>query len=70
MPTYVYECPSCEERQEVVRRITEEEVKPRCKNCCEGDDPDNDDGLEMNRVITPTTFVLKGGCWAKDGYKK
>jgi hypothetical protein len=24
--------------------------------------------VQMDRVITPSTFVLKGGCWARDSY--
>ena len=24
----------------------------------------------MSQVLTPVTFVLKGGGWAKDGYSK
>lgn len=64
MPTYSYECRSCGTTKDIVRGIKEDEVKPKCENCFELGNP------EMQRVITPTTFILKGGCWAKDGYKK
>lgn len=73
MPIYVYQCPSCKKTVEVIRKITDPEKAPTCEDCeshpitC----PDGcSDGPEMERVITPSTFVLKGRGWAKDGYSK
>lgn len=59
MPTYVYECPQCKRSKEIFLKITEE--PPVWCNMCT---------ILMSRVIQPSTFVLKGNCWAKDGYKK
>lgn len=64
MPIYEYECKSCGGKKEVTRGIKDQEVKPKCPNCFELGNP------EMERVISSgTSFVLKGGGWAKDGYK-
>lgn len=60
MPIYEYQCSSCNVRSEVTRGIKEEEVVPRCSTC--------DDHPKMVRVITTTSFILKGKGWAKDGY--
>ena len=59
MPTYVYECPKCKEKVEVVQSITNRVPPVCCKEDC---------NIEMESVISPSTFVLKGSGWAKDGY--
>lgn len=62
MPTYDFECPKCMGRTEVVRSITQSgSIGPLCfvQGC---------DGLQMERVIGATSFVLKGTGWARDGY--
>lgn len=66
MPTYVYRCWKCENRVEVVRKITAEEVVPECKECT---DLEPLGPVSMERVYESTSFILKGSCWAKDGYK-
>lgn len=59
MPTYVYECQKCKSLLELVQKISDES-RPSCEKC---------DAGEMQRVIQPSSFVLKGSGWAKDGYK-
>lgn len=69
MPTYVYECPTCKDRVELVQKF--DEKAPTCEKCehhpvgC----PDGcSNGPDMVKVIVPSTFILKGSGWAKDGY--
>ncbi len=56
MPTYEYEC-SKGHQFEVEQRITEEPLT-RCKIC----------RSKATRLISPSTFILKGGGWYSDGY--
>ncbi|MFQ5514276.1 MAG: FmdB family zinc ribbon protein [Myxococcota bacterium] len=56
MPTYEYEC-SNGHQFEVVQRITDEPLK-RCKLC----------RAKARRLISATSFILKGGGWYSDGY--
>ena len=58
MPTYDYECSKGHEF-EAVQRITEEPLK-RCQIC----------GAKATRLISQTSFILKGGGWYADGYGK
>jgi len=60
MPTYVYECSNCKQRIELVQKITEK-TAPLCMD-------ERCSLREMDTVIVPFTFVLKGSGWAKDGY--
>ena len=74
MPIYEYECKKCGERFEVMQRITEEALttcspdlrkdsenaeEPKVK--CDGDG-------ELKKLISQTSFSLKGGGWYKGGY--
>jgi putative FmdB family regulatory protein len=58
MPIYEYECAKCESDFEVEQRITEDPIKtcPKCKS------------RRVKRVISRTSFVLKGGGWYSDLY--
>ena len=58
MPTYEYEC-SNGHQFEVVQRITAEPVR-ECEVC----------GAETRRLISATSFILKGGGWYSDGYSR
>ena len=62
MPIYEYQCKACGERFEVMQKITEEPLaqKPECekKEC------------EVEKLISSTSFILKGTGWYKDGYDK
>jgi putative FmdB family regulatory protein len=58
MPIYEYECEKCGHQFEREQRITEDPVKtcPACKS------------RRAKRLISLTSFVLKGGGWYNDLY--
>jgi putative FmdB family regulatory protein len=56
MPLYEYKCKKCERLISKVQSITDEPLKT-CE--CKGD---------LVRLISKTSFVLKGKGWFKDGY--
>lgn len=58
MPTYEYRCDACGHEFEREQRITEDPIKgcPSCK------------ARKARRLISRTSFVLKGGGWYSDLY--
>ena len=58
MPIYEYACGGCGNEFETEQRITEDPVKtcPRCRS------------RKVKRLISQTSFVLKGGGWYADLY--
>lgn len=59
MPTYDYTCTSCERESSATQSIKEEPLR-LCPHCGE---------LTLKRLVsTGTTFTLKGGGWASEGY--
>jgi putative FmdB family regulatory protein len=58
MPIYEYACERCEEEFEVEQRITEDPLK-RCPKCR---------SPKVKRLISQTSFVLKGSGWYSDLY--
>jgi len=56
MPTYEYSCPSCG-TFDVEQRITEP-ARSRCDRC----------GGPVTRLISRSSFALRGGGWYADGY--
>ncbi len=58
MPIYEYACERCESEFEVEQRITDNPLKtcPRCRS------------KKVKRLISRTSFVLKGGGWYSDLY--
>ena len=58
MPIYEYACAKCESEFEVEQRITDDPVKtcPKCRS------------RKVKRLISRTSFVLKGGGWYSDLY--
>ena len=58
MPTYEYACDKCGHEFEREQRITEDPVKtcPQCR------------GRKVRRLISNTSFVLKGSGWYSDLY--
>lgn len=60
MPTYEYVCDGCGDEPVVEQRITDEPL-PECPTC-------GTTRPYFRRVISKTSFSLKGGGWAADGY--
>jgi putative FmdB family regulatory protein len=60
MPTYEYLCDACQHEFEREQRISDPPVKtcPRCK------------AQKVKRLISRTSFHLKGGGWYSDLYSK
>ena len=58
MPIYEYACDKCSHEFEVEQRITEDPVKtcPECRS------------RRVKRLISQTSFLLKGGGWHSDLY--
>lgn len=58
MPLYTYRCEACEHEVDVEHKMAD---KPDifCPKCFK----------QMYKAISPTSFSLKGECWAKDGYQ-
>ena len=57
MPIYEYECQKCKKNFEYTQGIKEPK-KESCEEC----------GGSLERLISPSGFVLKGGGWYKDLY--
>jgi putative FmdB family regulatory protein len=57
MPVYEYECGGCNKIFEVQQRIADEPVKV-CPAC----------GGEVRKLISMSSFQLKGSGWYTDGY--
>lgn len=62
MPTYEWECPKCHETIELWQSLADTNKPLCCREEC--------GGIEMMRIISRTSFQLKGSGWAKDGYSK
>jgi putative FmdB family regulatory protein len=58
MPTYEYQCEKCGHEFERDQRITDPPVK-KCPSCR---------ASRVKRLISATSFVLKGGGWYSDLY--
>lgn len=59
MPIYEYKCFKCDDFVEVWKNITDdsEELCPKCQK-------------KMQKNISQSTFILKGGGWYSEGYNK
>jgi putative FmdB family regulatory protein len=58
MPVYEYQCAACQHEFEREQRISEDPIK-KCPKCGK---------LKVKRLISRTSFVLKGGGWYGDLY--
>lgn len=59
MPIYEYECADCGKQFEAFQSISDKPLK-KCQ-FCQG---------TVRRLISSSSFSLKGGGWYKDGYSK
>mgnify|MGYP003572752569 FL=1 len=57
MPIYEYECTECGEVEEAVQKMTDPPLT-RCKKC----------SGELHKLISHSSFQLKGGGWYSDAY--
>ena len=57
MPIYEYQCGKCKKIKEVIHSARFEHFI-RCTKCMS----------QMKKIISKSSFVLKGGGWANDGY--
>lgn len=59
MPIYEYQCQKCQHQFEEIQKVSDPHVAvcPKCNGAVE-------------RLISQTSFSLKGGGWYKDGYAK
>ncbi len=63
MPLYEYKCAVCGAVVEILQRMTD--PAPICRECPQ----DAAGGSRMLKQVSRSSFVLKGGGWAADGYK-
>jgi putative FmdB family regulatory protein len=56
MPLYDFKCISCDHIFEVVQKYSDD--APFCETC----------NKKTKKIISSTTFILKGDGWYKDGY--
>lgn len=60
MPIYEYKCPKCDNICEVIQKFSDD--VPKCDKC--------DITMEKKFNNKGGTFILKGSCWAEDGYTR
>ena len=58
MPIYEYQCDVCNVLTEEMRKVDERDKETPCRKC---------DG-KTKRVVSRTSFALKGGGWYADSY--
>ena len=59
MPIYEYQCADCDEHLELIQKVGEGR-KRKCPEC----------GGKLEKLISRTSFQLKGGGWYDQGYTK
>jgi putative FmdB family regulatory protein len=63
MPIYEYECQKCGERIEKIQKVAD----PPLEDC---NAPECSAKGTLKKLISKTSFRLKGAGWAADGYGK
>ena len=63
MPIYEYRCLACGAVVEILQRM--DAPAPICAECSQ----DAPQAPAMVKQVSRSSFVLKGGGWASDGYK-
>lgn len=59
MPLFEYRCANCKHQLEKLVLGQDRENLPACPKCKEP---------KMQKLVSRTSFSLKGGGWAEDGY--
>ena len=59
MPIYEYRCTKCNDHLEVMQKISDRPLR-RCKKC----------SGRLEKLISRTSFQLRGGGWYDSGYTK
>jgi len=59
MSIYEYQCPQCNKIIEFWAEVDERQ-EPTCKTC----------KIKMPKIISQSSFHLKGSGWARNGYSK
>ena len=61
MPIYHYKCLCCEHTFVRIQKHSEKEktLLEECEECGK---------QEITQIVAPSTFILKGQTWSKDGY--
>ncbi len=59
MPIYEYQCEECEHKFDMLQKITAEPLK-ECPEC----------GGPVHKLVSSTSFILKGGGWYATEYGK
>lgn len=57
MPIYEYQCKECRKIHEIWQKINEKPAE-RCPDC----------GGQLHKLVSLSSFQLKGGGWYADGY--
>ncbi len=58
---YAFQCRRCQREFEVDAPMAEQKEKPQCPQCA---------SWATHRILSTTSFALKGGGWAADLYSK
>jgi len=58
MPLYEYQCTACKEVSEILQKFSDP-PPAQCPRCAGG---------PLHKVLSPTSFQLKGGGWYADAY--
>jgi hypothetical protein len=61
MPLYDYKCKICANVFEVLVKSGDRDKEQACPKC---------ESKEVGKLVSRTSFSLKGGGWASDGYSK
>ena len=59
MPIYEYRCAGCEKTFEFMQKVAEGPLR-KCREC----------SGKLEKLVSRTSFLLKGGGWYSEGYSK
>ena len=59
MPIYSWKCKDCDYSFDTIQKV--KDPIPKCEEC---------ESVNVVKILSTFGFILKGNCWAKDGYSK